>query len=122
MAGKDNLIPLTTEKAREIGKLGAIASIEARREKSKLKRIIAAYLDTRDASGLDNETKIVTALGDKALKGDVVAAGFIADRLYDKPKQSVDQNVVLSQSDQLLKELQEAQERLKNESTSTITA
>lgn len=40
MAGKDNLVPLTTEKAREIGKKGGIRSGEVKREKATFKKAI----------------------------------------------------------------------------------
>ena len=39
MANEQNLIPLTTDKAREIGRLGGIASGVAKREKKTLKQI-----------------------------------------------------------------------------------
>lgn len=42
MANNDNLKPLTTEKAREIGRLGGIKSGEVRRNKRLMKQI---YLD-----------------------------------------------------------------------------
>lgn len=90
---QEDLIPINTrskEEAQEISRRGGIASGEARREKSKLQRIIRAYLDTTDETGLDNETKIITALGTKANKADVLAVKELFDRIYDKPKQSQD--------------------------------
>lgn len=39
MANEQNLVPLTTDKAREIGRLGGIASGVAKREKKTLKQI-----------------------------------------------------------------------------------
>ena len=44
MSGIDNLKPLTTEKAREIGKKGGQASVKARREKKLMSVLYAEYL------------------------------------------------------------------------------
>lgn len=41
---KENLIPLTTEKAREIGAKGGIRSGEAKREKKRMSQIYADFL------------------------------------------------------------------------------
>lgn len=46
MAGKDNLIPLTTEKAREIGKKGGIRSGEVKREKATFKNAIKWLIES----------------------------------------------------------------------------
>lgn len=48
MAGKDNLVPLTTEKAREIGKKGGIRSGEVKREKATFKKAIKWLLEDSD--------------------------------------------------------------------------
>ena len=40
----ENLVPLTTDKAREIGALGVIKSGEVRREKKLMSQILADYL------------------------------------------------------------------------------
>ena len=40
----ENLVPLTTDKAREIGAIGGIKSGEARREKKLMSQILADYL------------------------------------------------------------------------------
>ena len=40
----ENLVPLTTEKAREIGKLGAEKSAEVRREKKRISQMYADML------------------------------------------------------------------------------
>jgi hypothetical protein len=44
MAGIDNLKPLTTEKAREIGRAGGLASVKARKEKKLMSQIYAEVL------------------------------------------------------------------------------
>jgi len=46
MAGRqENLKPLTTEKAREIGSKGGKASVKARKEKKLMSQIMAEFLD-----------------------------------------------------------------------------
>jgi hypothetical protein len=44
MAGRDNLVPLTTEKAREIGKKGGKASGKAKQERKRLSEFYAEAL------------------------------------------------------------------------------
>lgn len=45
MANEDNLVPLSTEKAREIGKKGGIASGEARRKKATMRETLKMMLE-----------------------------------------------------------------------------
>ena len=45
MSGIDNLKPLSTEKAREIGRKGGIASGKAKREKKLMSQIYAEFLE-----------------------------------------------------------------------------
>lgn len=47
MANKDNLVPLTTKKAREIGKKGGIASGKAKRAKKTAYEITKMFLDEK---------------------------------------------------------------------------
>lgn len=52
----DNLVPLTTEKAREIGQKGGIASGIARREKKTMKETLRQMLEeVADIEGNDNK-------------------------------------------------------------------
>lgn len=55
MSGKDNLVPLTTDKAREIGRKGGIESGKAKRIKRLMSSIYAEILaeDNSLESGLD---------------------------------------------------------------------
>ena len=48
MANQNNLVPLTTEKAREIGKKGGIRSGEVKREKATFKKAIKWLLEDSD--------------------------------------------------------------------------
>lgn len=93
--GHDNLIPVnkrTKEEARDISQKGGKASGEARRKKRDLKEKIKAYFETLDDSGMDNETKIIVKLGQRAAKGDVAAAKELWDRMDGKAKQTVEQS------------------------------
>lgn len=52
----ENLVPLTTEKAREIGKKGGIASGIAKREKKTMKETLRQMLEeVADIEGNDNK-------------------------------------------------------------------
>ena len=93
MANEQNLVPLTTEKAREIGRLGGIASGVAKREKKTLKQIgdMIGSLPIKSektravlqAAGIDNEDLIndvdaMYKLTIKAKSGDTKAMELLA--------------------------------------------
>lgn len=111
MANEKNLKPLTTEKAREIGKKGGEASAKARqakkKEKDRLKMLLSLPLfnmKVNDASGnkillsdvmtkfginpteIDNETAIAYSLFTQAMKGNVGAIKYIDERMGNNPK------------------------------------
>lgn len=84
MAGADNLVPLTTDKAREIGRLGGIASGEAKRRKKTIRELAAIMGDTEiqdekskavlakmgvDAANMSYNASIVAVIIKQALKG-----------------------------------------------------
>ena len=89
MANPENLKPLTTSKAREIGRLGGIASGEAKRKKKACAeiamRVIQSEMDPKTRAtvekvtgplGDDESTLYAAALAQmvaKAVKGDVRA-------------------------------------------------
>lgn len=89
MANPENLKPLTTSKAREIGRLGGIASGEAKRKKKACAeiamRVIQSEMDSKTRAtvekvtgplGDDESTLYAAALAQmvaKAVKGDVRA-------------------------------------------------
>lgn len=106
MANEQNLVPLTTKKAREIGKLGGIASGEAKRKKKTLKEIgdMIGSLDIKDEkvrellakAGIEEEDMVRDAgmmftLAIKAGKGDTRSAELIAKiRGQLKEQQSIE--------------------------------
>lgn len=61
MANEQNLVPLTTDKAREIGQKGGIASGEARRKKRTLKELLEAVAEKNVQS--DKIKKTLSDLG-----------------------------------------------------------
>lgn len=95
MANEQNLKPLSTEKAREIGAKGGKASVEARRKKRDLKLAIQILLET-DIKGKNGEIKsgaeaIAIAQFQKALKGDTRAFEVLRDTAGQKPIEKVEQ-------------------------------
>lgn len=102
----DNLIPITSEEeAREKGRLGGIASGEARRKKKLIKEQLELLLSLPlkdenakrkleqigiDADNLDNQMAMVISLWNKALKGDVQAFNSIRDSVGEKPSDVVE--------------------------------
>ena len=93
MANEQNLKPLTTKKAREIGSKGGKASVEARRKKRDLRNAIEILLET-DIKGKNGEIKsgaeaIAIAQFQKALKGDTRAFEVLRDTAGQKPVEKV---------------------------------
>ncbi len=95
MANEQNLKPLSTEKAREIGAKGGKASAEARRKKRDLKLAMQLLLE-QEIEGKNGEKKtgaeaIAVAQFKKALKGDTRAFEVIRDTSGQKPVEKVEQ-------------------------------
>ena len=105
---ESNLVPLTTEKAREIGKKGGIASGKAKREKKLIKEQINLLLSLPlkdkkaikkletlgiDTDDIDNQMAMVIAMWQTALKGgknSVAAATFLRDTIGEKPVEQIE--------------------------------
>lgn len=97
--GQENLVPLSTEKAREIGKKGGEASVQARRAKKTLRELVELFgelgvnPDTRKLMKqlgipedlMTRKMQPVVALYNKANKGDVGAFNAIRDIIGEKP-------------------------------------
>lgn len=96
MANEENLIPVTKRtksEAREISKKGGQASGEARRRKKTMKQIANYLLSLPaveelqaemiqsgiDSDNADNQTALVFSMMQRAIKGNVTAAQFIAN-------------------------------------------
>lgn len=93
MSNKDNLKPLTTNKAREIGAKGGIASGESRRKKRDLRLALEMLLerDYKDKSGktISGTEAVATKLFEKVMKGDVRAFETLRDTVGQKPIEKV---------------------------------
>ncbi len=85
MANEQNLVPLTTEKAREIGKKGGKRSAEVRAARKTLREELLALL-----SAGDTQNKISLAMIDKAMNGDTKAFEIIRDTIGEKPKEKLE--------------------------------
>jgi len=83
---KENLIPLTTEKAREIGKKGGLKSVEVRREKKLLSQIYAKVID-------DESETIEAALKKKIKEGDLYYLSEMG-KLTEGSKSNIDISVI----------------------------
>lgn len=88
MANEQNLVPLSTDKAREIGKKGGIISGQRRAERKTLREELLLLL----AQG-DTQNKLSLSLIEKAIKGDTKAYEVIRDTIGEKPKDVIEANV-----------------------------
>jgi hypothetical protein len=100
MANSANLVrneDRTPEERRENAKKAGIASGEARREKADLRKLLEIAIERVQTGADGNESttgqEIIAVLIAKALDGDMAAIKEIFDRLYGKPKESLDANV-----------------------------
>ena len=89
MANEQNLKPLSTEKAREIGKKGGIASGKSKRARKTLKEELLALL-----SQGNTQEKMSLAVIQKALKGDTKAFEIIRDTVGEKPTDKQEVKVI----------------------------
>ena len=79
MANSQNLKPLTTEKAREIGAKGGIASGKARRVRKTFKEAINGQLDDKTM------TSLINAMIKQAKSGNTKAFEILRDTVGEKP-------------------------------------
>lgn len=85
MANEQNLKPLSTSKAREIGSKGGKASAEARKKRKTLKEELLLLLETENY----NE-RISLAMIKQALNGNTKAFNTIRDTIGEKPKDKLE--------------------------------
>ena len=99
MAKESNLKPLSTDKAREIGKKGGKKSVESRRKRKVLKEQMELLLtlpltDERakkqfesmgiDADNMDNQMAMVVKTYAQALKGNINAVNVIREIIGER--------------------------------------
>jgi hypothetical protein len=107
VANEKNLIPMdqrSSEEARELGRLGGIASGEARRRKRAMKDAADYYLslpvkDGRvrgklmrrgiDPNDVDNQMAMIAGLVDAATRGDARAGKLVVDILGEDAKAEI---------------------------------
>lgn len=91
MANEQNLVPLTTEKAREIGIKGGIASGKVRKEKATMRKSLELLLnsninidkiDDNTIIDLRNKLKMLGADTSKMKVEDLVNAGLILGAIF----------------------------------------
>ena len=91
MANTQNLVPLTTEKAREIGTKGGIASGKVRKEKATMRKSLEMLLnsninidkiDDNSINDLKNKLKLLGADTSKMKVEDLVNAGLILGAVF----------------------------------------
>lgn len=98
MANEQNLKPLSTEKAREIGSKGGKASAEARRRKRDLRIALELLLEkdmkTKDGKSMSGTEAITAKLFQRALDGDVNAFKTIRETVGQDPVQKIEVNQI----------------------------
>jgi hypothetical protein len=97
---------ISSEEAKERGRLGGLASVESKRRKKKLKELVELFgempttermKDAMSKMGIsenDMTNKMATVIGlyKKAMQGDVCAFNAIRDIMGEKPKDVIDNN------------------------------
>ena len=99
MANEDNLRPLSTSEAREVGRKGGKASAASKRRKKEFRDVFQALLDGKEIMGLDGKKLSGTeALAMKvfqlALRGDLRAFEIIRDTVGQKPVDKVEVSAI----------------------------
>ena len=85
MAGIDNLRPVSSkEEARERGRKGGLASVEARRQRKTLKEELLLMLEDQEV-----QKSVAVALIQEAQNGNVKAFGMLRDTIGEAPVEKV---------------------------------
>ena len=109
MANEENLKPLTTSQAREIGSLGGKASVKAKRERKAMKEQMLMLLSLPlkdgktkqsleqmgiDTSQINNQMAVVASTYMQALKGNMNAVNVIREIIGERVMEvNVNQNI-----------------------------
>lgn len=88
MSNIENLKPLSTEKAREIGKKGGKASAEAKKKRKAFKESLLLALETKKDDKTIQDIGI-ESLMKKYMIGDIEAFRVIRDTIGEKPTDKV---------------------------------
>jgi hypothetical protein len=99
MANEDNLRPLSTSEAREVGSKGGKASAASKRRKKEFRDVFQALLDGRDIKGPEGKKitgteALAMKVFQQALKGDLRAFEIIRDTVGQKPVDKVEVSAI----------------------------
>lgn len=110
--GRENLKPLTTEKAREIGKKGGHASVKARKEKKLVSEMVRDFLDKehiikkgKKTENIDTQTLLHQAMAKILERGGQPAVALIkviAD-VTEGAKFNIDTNLNINTENETVK-------------------
>ena len=94
MANKENLKVLTSEEAREIGKLGGVASVESRKQKKQIREHLQILLSgsvgkNKDGEDIVGAEALAIRVFQSAIKGDWKAWELVRDTAGQKPIEKV---------------------------------
>jgi len=96
---------LSTDEAQKIGSIGGKASVEAKRERKKMREQIQQLLELPlvnknskeqikalgiDDKDIDNQMALIISMFQKALKGDTKAFELLRDTIGEKPKEEIE--------------------------------
>ena len=93
MANEQNLRPLTTKKAREIGKKGGIASGKARKQRKEFKEALLLALQTIKDGQTIQDIGIESVMA-KYMSGDLKAFEIVRDTIGEKPTEKQEVKIV----------------------------
>lgn len=96
MANEQNLKPLTTKKAREIGRKGGKASAKAKKERKEFKEALKLALTVVMDDNKTVQEIGIEALMEKFMKGDPKVFELVRDTIGEKPTDKQEVKVVES--------------------------
>lgn len=104
---QENLVPLTTEKAREIGRKGGIASGKAKREKATMKKTLQMLLEMENSKGQTYKELATLGLLKGAMKGNSQNYRVILETLGELGQYQEDRQAQqLAKVDELLSKIE----------------
>lgn len=91
MANEQNLRRRSPEEARELGRMGGLASGAARANKAKLRADLEDLLKSPNPEGQGEtiQTAVCVALIERAIRGDTKAFEIIRDTIGEKPADNI---------------------------------
>ena len=125
MANEQNLKKIkTTERARELGRIGGIKSGEAQRKRKEMRETLRELLNMGASEAdkaaislhtdeqITNRMLLCISMMDKAIKGDVRAAEFIRNTAGEEPISKLDEEKLKLARDRLQHEIEASKEKM----------